>query len=80
MEGDGGAGAERPDTLVTFLLYYSRSSWMISLDYVIYRKMTNLDYTIYHYINRRSGLKHAGCARTPILLSLHTYHGSKGSL
>ena len=32
-------GAERPDTLVMFLLYYSRGSWMINLNYVIYRKM-----------------------------------------
>ena len=45
---------------------------MINLNYVIYRKMTNLDYAIYHYINRWSGLKHAGCTRTPILLSLMT--------
>ena len=46
-EGAGGAGVtderererrpERPDMLVTFLLYYSRSSQMINLGCAIYR-------------------------------------------
>ena len=46
-EREWGRYPERPDKLVTFLRYYSWGSWMINLDYAIYRKMINLDYAIY---------------------------------
>ena len=65
----GGAGSERPDMLVTFLRY-SWGSWMVNLDYVIYRKMANLNYAFYQKIDKRSSPKVSSCCRIPILHSL----------